>query len=309
MEKQKPPFSISEKDFPTIYLTADEQSLNGQRRYLNLMRLDLFALVGGAILTAFTVEDELTARILAIIGASLLLASLVLTIIITQMNYKKYWYGGRAAAESIKTLVWRYMTSAEPFANSLTLKEADESFLQRLRDIIEEQEHLSVSLGNEKAHNRFITDKMIQVRQASLEDRKQSYLICRIEDQRLWYRDKSKRNEKSESNFFMYTIVAQFLAFISALILIGWPIMPITPTGIFTTIAGAFLVWTQLKQHQELSQSYAVAAHELGLIAEQARYIKNEQEFGEFVADAENAISREHTLWLARRDQSPLLWK
>ena len=35
-----------------------------------------------------------------------------------------------------------------------------------------------------------------------------------------------------------------------------------------------------------------------------ADVLVGEQEFSDFVSDAENAISREHTLWIARRDRA-----
>lgn len=48
--------------------------------------------------------------------------------------------------------------------------------------------------------------------------------------------------------------------------------------------------------------SYGLASQELGMIAEQVEYISDPEELSAFILDAENAISREHTLWIARRD-------
>lgn len=81
------------------------------------------------------------------------------------------------------------------------------------------------------------------------------------------------------------------------------PLSPIKLTGLLTTIASSFIAWLQVKQHQELSQSYSIAAQELGLILEQGQHIHTEEDFCAFVSDSENAISREHTLWVARRDK------
>lgn len=57
-----------------------------------------------------------------------------------------------------------------------------------------------------------------------------------------------------------------------------------------------------MRQHEELAQSYAVAALELGFIEEQVGRVSDDKGLSAFVADAESAISREHTLWIARRD-------
>ena len=44
----------------------------------------------------------------------------------------RLWYEGRAGAESVKTLTWRYAVGGNPFPTSLTTAEADHLFLERL---------------------------------------------------------------------------------------------------------------------------------------------------------------------------------
>jgi hypothetical protein len=96
---------------------------------------------------------------------------------------------------------------------------------------------------------------------------------------------------------------SQFTALVAAIALVRWPNSDIRLTGFFTCVASALIAWLQLKQHKELAQSYAVAEIELGFIEEKARHVMTDREFSDFVSDAENAISREHTLWIARRDR------
>jgi hypothetical protein len=57
----------------------------------------------------------------------------------------------------------------------------------------------------------------------------------------------------------------------------------------------------QLKQHQELKQAYTTAVIELNFIEEKGIRVSSETELSKFVMDSENAISREHTLWLAQK--------
>ena len=73
--------------------------------------------------------------------------------------------------------------------------------------------------------------------------------------------------------------------------------------GLFTSIASALIAWLQIKQHKEQAQSYSIAELELGFIQQEAQYIADDLALSDFVGDAENAISREHTLWVARRDR------
>ncbi|EJL0954202.1 SLATT domain-containing protein, partial [Salmonella enterica] len=68
-----------------------------------------------------------------------------------------------------------------------------------------------------------------------------------------------------------------------------------------TTLAASIVGWVQIKKYNELAVSYFLTAHEIGDIKEQFNYISSENDFLEFVNNAEKAFSREHTQWLARR--------
>ncbi|MCV5359976.1 DUF4231 domain-containing protein, partial [Escherichia coli] len=49
---------------------------------------------------------------------------------------EKLWYGGRAVAESIKTITWRYVCRAEPFQGDDQVARKD--FHHTLKAIIEQ---------------------------------------------------------------------------------------------------------------------------------------------------------------------------
>ena len=98
-------------------------------------------------------------------------------------------------------------------------------------------------------------------------------------------------------------ILTQSLAVASAFALVRWPQLPLK-LSVFATLATASIAWLQVRRHQELAQSYNLAAHELGLIAIQATHVGSDEGLSKFVADAETAISREHTMWVARRDRN-----
>jgi hypothetical protein len=60
-------------------------------------------------------------------------------------------------------------------------------------------------------------------------------------------------------------------------------------------------LWLQTKQHQVLAHAYAVTAQELSSIRSLIQWQESESDWSAFVDDAETAISREHTLWRAKR--------
>jgi len=73
------------------------------------------------------------------------------------------------------------------------------------------------------------------------------------------------------------------------------------PVEVVATAAGAVLTWLQAKKHNELNSSYSLAAHEIVLIKGEALSVQSEKDLSEFVLDSENAFSREHTQWTARK--------
>ena len=146
------------------------------------------------------------------------------------------------------------------------------------------------------------TSTMRRSRALGVEDRKSLYLSNRINEQRSWYGLKAMRNSRAASRIFVATVLSQALALVAAVILLQHPEAFSNPIGIFVAMAAAIIAWSQLKQYQELAQSYGTTVQELGIICDRSRYVSSNEQFSRFVSDSENAISREHTLWLARRD-------
>jgi hypothetical protein len=291
------------EDLPALYKAADSASLKAQRQHLALIGADLVALVLGAGLSAVVVSDPKLASTLHSLSAFLLALGFLLSLAILVRRPEHIWYGGRAVAESVKSLSWRYSMCAEPFQRELVARDVDRKLLESLHAVLNQSNELHVPLGDTAGVDPQISKAMRDVRASSLEDRKTVYLEQRVEDQRRWYTSKARSNERRTTVTFLLVMGAQAGALAYAIFLATHPLTNFNATGVLTTLASSILVWTQVKQYQELTQSYGVAAHELGLIAERLRYVTAESEFSVFVADAENAVSREHTLWVARRDR------
>jgi hypothetical protein len=194
------------------------------------------------------------------------------------------------------------MTCTEPFLISLSPQQAVREFTTKLEAILRERKLSAIALGGTLGAQAQVTDRMRQVRALGTAERKELYLKFRIDDQRQWYSNKAGRSQTSEERWFLAVVCSQLLAALSAVVLVGWPEAPANPISFFSALAAALLAWVQVKRYQELAQSYGQAAHELGLILAQAEYITTDDALSIFVADAENAISREHTMWTARRD-------
>ena len=71
-------------------------------------------------------------------------------------------------------------------------------------------------------------------------------------------------------------------------------------------VAVAMTAWSQLNRFDELARAYGSALQELLLISAMAEGISSEEQLAETVQDAEEAVGREHRLWVARRTQQPV---
>jgi hypothetical protein len=271
---------------------------------MRLIAANLALMIIASLLGALSVAIGPATSTLAVASGATMAVSLVLTGVLGTRRPEREWYGGRAIAESVKTLAWRYMVGAEPYGISLPAAQVDELFLTTLRAILKERKEFQWGVDAVVGKQPEITTRMQEIRKLGLEERKAVYSKCRVSNQLEWYSEKAAKSRKREVIWFWSIIAAQALALVAAIVLMRFPSLSLDLTGVFSALAAAFLGWLQTKRYQELAQSYAVAAYELGLIAEQARHMQTEKAFSAFVLDAENAMSREHTLWSAKREST-----
>lgn len=310
---------MTAEDFPALKRTSDKASRRAQRQYLSFVGCSLLFLIAGALVSA-TVTARPNARTYGlIVAAALLGTSLCFTWAIKASAPERTWFAGRAVAESVKTISWRYMMRAEPFEQAVIAQTADKQyaepvdpaiiaqaadgrFLDELETILKEKRSLAWNFGGSESDEPQITQKMREMRKSELGIRKEAYRSQRIADQRKWYSRKSEANRRNYQCLFWAVVSAQVAALIWAIVIGSHQEMKLNLTAVFSTVAAALVAWGQVKRYQELAQAYALATHELGIIEGKLHHISTEEGFSSFVADAENAISREHTMWAARRD-------
>jgi hypothetical protein len=292
---------MEEKDFPGLYQASDTASLQAQNNYKNIIAYDLVSMIVASALAIYNYQDTGPKLWIYVISGVLLLVSFTLTLVIRTKKFEDIWYQGRALAESCKTLTWRFITCAESFEVDLEKDIVKEKFISRLKEFSNEFKELNETLNAKTIVLPVITDKMWKIRNLNTLERKDYYIKNRINDQKNWYANKAEFNKKKYSNWFMVIIVSQFISILSIAILIKFPESNWNLVGLFTTISASALSWLQLKQHQELKQAYTTAAQELNFIQASFGNVNSDVELAEFVLDSENAISREHTLWLAQK--------
>ena len=283
-------------ELPPLHVAADDAAKKAQSEFLWALGLNLASLTLAALFSSFNSSHP----IVGAIQLSLLFCSVSFTIYLSVKQPQKVWYGSRAIAESVKTLSWRYMMSSEPFVGTST--QADQLFQQTLQKIFDGAKdivsHAVVHVGSKSQ----ITSSMRDVRVSDLSHRKAIYRADRIEEQLYWYQRKAKYNAGRSRLWFAILIGLTGIAICLSIARILSPTPEFSFVDLLVAGASSTMTWIQTKRFQEMAATYTLTSHEIMILHGAEIEHLTEAEFSMFVSDAENAFSREHTQWLARKD-------
>jgi hypothetical protein len=293
-----------EKFYPPLFIEADQLSVREQDRFFRWNGFSLILTVLIAVLSVLAgVADAEFGRIdvIAAIAGLMFVALVCMTIFLDRERPDGRWYQARAVAESVKTLAWQYAAGGGELMVGGP-GNPDAIFRARLGELADLSKGLRIKRAPEQ-----IKPPMEKLRAASLDDRFEVYYKNRIESQRVWYLERSERKDYSARILFRFVIAAQLggvtLAGIGAFGLVDVGVL-----GVPAALGAVIIAWQQAKDYTVLARSYEAAANDLEKVRDDADNKKpfvTEHAWAEFVDTAEQAISREHTLWLARRGVTP----
>lgn len=286
--------NLNNIDMPGVWKNADEESGRGQRWTLRLTWIKVGAGVvaafGGAL--SWSVGRVDAAAWLVLLG---FLVALLCELVLWATLPEQRWYEGRAVAESAKTLAWRYSVGADPFPMTMTTSEAQQKFRNRMSTIADQVAEKIVF----DAEQPVVTPSMENLRASSFTERRAVYIEHRTRDQQHWYAKKARFNQRCATVWRLTLIGAEVVAVVLAAgrVFGSWSV---DAAGILAAFIAAGTAWVAVKQFSPLASAYSVATKELAVQASKLEMVA-EPEWSLFVADAEEAISREHTTWLASR--------
>lgn len=291
---------FDDKDLPGLFQSADTASIKEQKKFFNGIFWYLTLLIIAALFAFFA--DDYPNPIFRIISTVLFLLTLFIMIWLRVSRPDDIWYNGRAVAESVKTRSWRWMMRAEPYMDCDNIEIVRKHFVNDLKTILKQNESLIGKLGISASIEEPISEKMIEIRKLNLSDRFNFYRQERITNQAIWYTNKSKFNKKRAEMWFWTTVSLHALAILLLLYNIYDPKAKL-PIEVIAVAASSVLTWLQSKKHNELSSSYSLTAHEIILIKSEKNRIETEEDLSEYIMNCENAFSREHTQWFARKSE------
>ena len=290
--------TLEEKDLPALYQAADKNSMEAQTWFLRATAAELSMVVIAATAGAFTWVAG-GPDWAGVIAASAFVTAIILRVYLLTNRPERTWYDGRAVAESAKNLAWRYAVGANPFRlDTMTKAQADAVLVNRLRELLSGMTGLHLVPPSDAAEQ--ISQNMRTLRTRPLQERKAVYKEGRIEDQQKWYSRKSRWNRKRARVWSAALLIIEIVGVVAA-ILKAAGVLEVDLLGVAGALVAAGVSWLQAKQHSNLAESYSVAAQELAAIKAQISSQDTEEAWARFVKEAEEAISREHTLWKASR--------
>ncbi|PWF23003.1 DUF4231 domain-containing protein [Corticimicrobacter populi] len=284
--------------YPALYSGASDLSRKSQSAYLWLLRMEYSLL----IVAAFFSMNQSPGRIMGYAHAFIFVALAGLLIYRSKTKPEQDWYKGRALAESIKTSTWRYCMRASPFGDVAEVRIRRAEFRNHLREILQANRHIGDRIPPDSAADDQVTSSMDEVRALSLDSRKEFYLKKRIKEQRAWYASKAGYNKKCSRRWVVCCVATYGLAIALVTIRPAFPEWSIWPFEPLIVLASSIIGWMQIKKFNELNSAYTLTAHEIGIIQGRIEEIDSEEDFSDFVNEAELAFSREHTQWVARQN-------
>jgi hypothetical protein len=286
---------FAEPDYPPLRNAANKASISAQRTFLWLNRFQLTLLTSAAFISGIEFKNPEHQHDKAWGVFAIMLSALAVTTVLRIGKFDDRWFRCRAYAENFKSLVWQYVMSVNS-ANDASEREYLNSISHlsgRLPDLQKEFARFGVA-------GKLITDWMRKAREFPIEQKLTIYHTLRIDDQTTWYSDKAKFNSRKEGEWFWSIVVIEFLAVAGAALQAN-ELLQFNPVSGIAAISTALIAWSQIKRFSDLSTSYAIAAADLCQIAESHRKVENQEELDVLVQQIETAVSREHSMWLARR--------
>ena len=282
-------------DYPHLYEITNERSAKNQKYFLNGIRAEYALLIFIAVNSSLSYMEKYSVNLVLFVLLIMLL--LVRNII----NFEQKWYKYRAVTESIKTTTWKFAMKAEPFNGSEEINDAKQ-YIGYIRNIIKDSKYAIKTETLKNLEGDTFSICLKSIREMNYEQRRDLYVEQRIEEQRTWYAKKSVFNKRLGRAWAVAILIFYILSLTMTALLAEDLVQAASlPTELITSIISALIGWVQIKKYNELSASYALTAHEIGLVKEQSYYISGEKDFLDFIRDAETAFSREHTQWQARR--------
>jgi len=290
-------------DYPTLYQASDTASLRQQKHHIRAVIFESSFVILAAVSSGFFLISKTENQLCSLMTAIFLGGALVARLLMKFKNWERDWFGTRAIAESIKTITWRYVMGVSPYQNSLPVNALTQKLTSEIDIVFKTLPDIAAAVSPECVGQPIhaVSARMTEIRSLPTQERKSIYITTRVSDQRDWYARKTAENKGKADFWICIILLSEFAGMGIAIYLISNQTQHFNPLGLVTTLTAALCAWAQTKRYQELAQAYGLATTELGRSEALAHGIQTDAELAKYVEETEDAISREHTMWTAKR--------
>jgi hypothetical protein len=282
-------------EYPPLKEAADRASAKAQRTFLLLNRTQLVLLTSVSFAAGLEFSTPSEKRILDWSICAIMFATLAVSGALRIGKFDDRWFRCRAYAENLKSIAWQYVMSQNN-TNDVNATR----YLSELNSLRERLPDLQRELVRFENSGHLITTWMVTFHDLPIETKAALYREQRLEDQIAWYSIKGRRNSEMEDRWFWSIFIIEFAA-VACSAIQSWQLMKFNPVGGIAAIGTALIAWSQIKRYSDLGTSYAIAAADLRGISEVHNAVTSQAELDLMVHEVEIAVSREHSMWLARR--------
>ncbi|WP_052709534.1 DUF4231 domain-containing protein [Streptomyces sp. NRRL S-495] len=280
---------------PPFFLDADAESIRSKRRYFGQLRLNLLLLFLAAAAGVVSLRTDGSGIDWAgFVAALAFISSILLRLYIVEQRDERRWYECRAAAESCKTLAWRYAVCGDPFPESMSADEARRLFIARLREISLDLDVVDVSFGLD------INEAMERCRAADRSTRIETYRTYRLAEQVEWYARMAKLRDRQSRIWRRLALLGEMIGIVAG-VLKAYNVLAIDLLGVVSAGVAGVTAWAQAQRLETEASAYSLTAREIRHILSVTDSGADAEAWGTFVDQAEAAISREHTMWASGR--------
>ncbi|SDF33630.1 Protein of unknown function [Lentzea fradiae] len=284
---------MDDSHLPGIYHDAEKASAHGQSVTLRLSRVRLFGAVLAAIGGAFKWKIGGGVDVWAWVALAGFLVALFSEFLLWAMHPELRWNAGRAVAERVKSLAWRYAVGGDPFPTDSP--RARRELEEKIDEIVAEHTAKLLLTSTNPAGEQ----AMDALRAKPFAERRDAYRETRVLGQLTWYSERAKRNERRTTLWRFLLFGGEFVAIVLAILRIAG-VWDVDLSGVMAAAVAGGAAWIGLRQYENLGLSYLAAAGDLARIHRQLAFAE-ESDWATTVAEAEAVISKEHAAWLASR--------
>ena len=284
--------------FPQIFHEQDGLAIRSQKRSrYTVIVVGLLAIVYEVIgILSGRFPDgafEWSLPLLTVLATAILLAELYSS---SRLRLEVPWYDARAAAESIKTVFFRYLVAVEPFSVTLSRIEAEAALCERIEAVMR-------GLGKTANGKALLLESAVldwgwSIRAAPLTERIEFYVSNRIKNQIQWYSTKSIALAKTARRWSMLSVGAAAISLLLASTSVF--ITGLKGYGsLFLQIAIVTYGYVAIRNYRRDARAYEITAAEIEDAYKGVVSLHDDAVWSHFVDEIEEAFSREHVTWRA----------